>query len=161
MPPDRTRCLILAAGNTLRSDDGVGPYLAEWAADHFDDRDGVRVLSRQQWTPELAEDVAQADAVVFVDSSAESAPGAVQLAVVEAAASTAGIATHHLSAEQLLGLCLELYPSMPSHAFLLTIGMGSTEMGSTFSGAMQAALPEGQALLRKMTLKLIGKDDRL
>lgn len=161
MPPDRTRCLILAAGNTLRSDDGIGPYLAEWAADHFGDRGGVRVLSRQQWTPELAEDLAHADAVVFVDSSAASAPGAVQLAAVEAAASPAGIATHHLSAEQLLGLCLELYPSMPRHAFLLTIGMGSTELGSTFSTEVQAALAEGQTLLKKTALKLIEKDDQI
>lgn len=159
MLPERMRCLILAAGNTLRSDDGVGPYLAEWAAHHFSQRHGLRVISRQQWTPELAEDLAHADAVVFVDSSAESAPGAVHLAVVRAAVFSAGIASHHLSAAQLLGLCLELYPSMPSRAFLLTIGMGSTELGSTFSMAVQAALPEGQALLKKTTLGLLDQGD--
>ena len=35
MNPTPARCLILACGNTLRSDDGVGPWLAEWAEETF------------------------------------------------------------------------------------------------------------------------------
>ena len=74
------RCLILACGNTLRSDDGLGPRLAEWAEQQFLTEPAVRVLSRQQWTPELAEDIAAAESVLFIDCSAESAPGLVKLA---------------------------------------------------------------------------------
>ncbi len=48
------RCLILACGNTLRSDDGVGPTLAAWAEERFREQPNVRVISRQQWTPDLA-----------------------------------------------------------------------------------------------------------
>ncbi len=29
------QCLILACGNTLREDDGVGPFLAQWAEEHW------------------------------------------------------------------------------------------------------------------------------
>lgn len=155
MLPNRIRCLILACGNTLRSDDGIGPYLAEWAADHLGSQPGVRVISHPQWTPELAEDIAHADSVLFIDSSAESAPGAIQLIAVEYAESRAGVASHHLRADQLLSLCRELYPSVPANASLLTIGMGSTELGSTFSNAMQAALPEAEALLEKTALRLL------
>jgi len=159
MSPARIRCLVLACGNTLRGDDGVGPFLAEWAENHLRNQPGVRVLSRQQWTPELAEDIAHADSVLFIDSSAESAPGDIQLVAVEPEESKAGVASHHLSAAQLLSLCRELYPSMPSSAFLLTVGMGSTELGSTFSTAVQAALPEGQALLEKTILRLLQQGD--
>jgi Ni,Fe-hydrogenase maturation factor len=35
MTPTQARCLILACGNTLRGDDGVGPWLAEWAEKRF------------------------------------------------------------------------------------------------------------------------------
>ena len=54
-------CLILACGNTLRSDDGVGPFLAEWAAERFRENADVRVVATQQWTPDLAERIAEAD----------------------------------------------------------------------------------------------------
>ena len=68
------RCLVLACGNTTRSDDGVGPFLAEWAEERFRNDTAVRVVSRQQWTPELAEEVAVADSVLFLDSSVDSLP---------------------------------------------------------------------------------------
>lgn len=158
MLPNRIRCLILACGNTLRSDDGLGPYLADWAADRLGHRPGARVLCRQQWTPELAEDIAGAESVLFVDSSAESAPGVIQLVAVAPAESRAGIASHHLSAAQLLSLCGELYASRPARALLLTVGMGSTELGSTFSNAVQAALPEVQALLESTTLRMLQEE---
>jgi len=51
------RCLILACGNTLRGDDGTGPWLAEWAEKRFAAEAGVRVVIRQQWAPELAEEL--------------------------------------------------------------------------------------------------------
>ena len=59
--------LILACGNTLRSDDGVGPWLANWAEERFGAHPAIRVVSRQQWTPDLAQDVAQAESVLFID----------------------------------------------------------------------------------------------
>ena len=65
MTQQKVRCLILACGNTLRSDDGVGPWLAEWAEERFLSETGVSVLIRQQWTPELAEDIARSESVLF------------------------------------------------------------------------------------------------
>ncbi len=79
METKSARCLILACGNTLRSDDGAGPKLAAWAEERFRQEPDVRVISRQQWTPDLAEDIAAADSVLFVDSSASSPPGRVRL----------------------------------------------------------------------------------
>src|ERR1700690_2062792 len=64
---EKANCLVLACGNTLRSDDGIGLRLAEWAAERFRDDGHVRVVARQQWTPDLAKDIAGADSVLFVD----------------------------------------------------------------------------------------------
>src|SRR5580700_7138020 len=136
-----TPCLILACGNTLRSDDGVAPRLAEWAEERFRTEPGVQVLSRQQWTPELAEDIARAQSVVFIDCSAASAPGSIDLIQVEPAAASPRFSTHHLGASELLALAREFYGSCPLEPVLLTVGGGSTQLGEEFSDAVSVALP--------------------
>ena len=97
---------------------------------------------RHQWTPELAEDIARADSVLFIDCSVDSAPGSIKLTPVEPAAGGQGHATHHLDAAELLALARDLYNSLPRNAQLLTIGAGSTELGESLSDAVTAALPE-------------------
>jgi hydrogenase maturation protease len=135
------RCLILACGNTLRGDDGVGPWLAEWAEKRFGAEPSVRVVSRQQWTPDLAEDLSQAESAIFIDCAVDSAPGTVRIAPVQPARSSTGLATHHTDAHELLALSEELYSSLPRNAVLLTIGAGSTKMGEEFSTQVNDALP--------------------
>jgi hydrogenase maturation protease len=155
MNPTPARCLILACGNTLRGDDGVGPLLAAWAEERFRAEASVRVLSRQQWTPDLAADIAQAESILFLDCSAESAPGLVRVDSVQPSAGNPGLATHHLGAAELLGLARVLFDSLPREALLLTVGAGSTELSERFSEPVQAALPEARRLLEETVLRLI------
>jgi hydrogenase maturation protease len=145
-------CLILACGNTLRSDDGVGPWLAEWAENKFRAKPQVRVISHQQWTPELAEEIARAHSVLFIDCSVDSAPGSISLRSVEPTTVLQGIATHHQGAAELLALTRDLYSSLPSTAKLLTIGAGSTELGEQFSEAVTTALPNACRLIEETVL---------
>jgi hydrogenase maturation protease len=148
----QARCLILACGNTLRGDDGVGLWLAEWAEQRFKDQPGVRVLADHQWTPELAEEVARAESVLFIDCSLATAPGSVNLTPVEPAAAGQGINTHHQNAAELLALARDLYYAQPQSAQLLTIGAGSIELGEAFSEAGTAALPEACKLIEETVL---------
>lgn len=150
-----TNCLVLACGNTLRSDDGVGPWLAAWLTEHFADRQGLRILSRQQWTPELAEDLAHARTALFLDCSIAAAPGEVRLQAVEPTTDQTSQGTHHMGAAELLALSLELYNSQPQRALLMTIGAGSLEMGENFSPALQAALPATQTQLSEAISTLL------
>jgi hydrogenase maturation protease len=151
----QARCLVLTCGNTLRSDDGIGPKLAEWAAERFRDNSSVRILSRQQWTPDLAEDIAAADSVLFVDASVESTPGRVRLAAVPSNRGNGDAASHHLKAQELLGLARSLYGFMAVHAMLLTVSAGSTELGETFSEPVDASLPRARRLLEKTVLRFL------
>ncbi len=160
MIPTPARCLILACGNTLREDDGLGPWLAEWAEDRFASEPAVRVLARQQWTPDLAEDIAATECVLFLDCSIESAPGAVRLAEVSPAAQGPGLATHHIGASELLALEQELYGAQPRLALLLTVGAESTELGETFSPAVDAALPAACNLLELTIHQMLNKPDQ-
>jgi hydrogenase maturation protease len=152
------RCLILACGNTLRGDDGVGPFLAEWAERRFSDQAGVRVIARQQWTPELAEEIALAESVLFIDCSVQSAAGSLEVVPVKPSAPAQGLATHHIGAAELLDLGRELFDSLPRTALMLTVGAGSTELSEEFSEPVRAALPEACRLLEETVLQMLDGD---
>lgn len=155
MTKSLTRCLILACGNSLRSDDGVGPWLAAWAEKQFHANGGVRVLSRQQWTLELAEEIAAARSVLFIDCSTASSAGAIKIIQVHPAAIGQGQATHHQGAPELLALARDLYSSLPRNALLMIVGADSTELGEEFSAAVTAALPEACRMLDETVARLL------
>ena len=117
----------------------------------------MRVIADHQWTPELAEDVAHAESVLFIDCSIDSLPGSVTLTPVHPAANTQGMAAHHLGAPELLALGRELYHSLPRNALLLTIGAGSTELGEVFSDPVSAALPGACTLIEETVLRLLSE----
>ena len=115
----------------------------------------MRVVSRQQWTPDLAEEVAQAESVVFIDCAVDAAPGAVRVARVQPVRTAGGLATHHTNPAELLALGEELYGSLPRNALLLTVGAGSTEMGETFSKSVNDALPGACRTLETAVVRLV------
>jgi len=155
--PIKARCLVLSCGNTLRGDDGVGPWLANWAEKRFRDESGVRVLSRQQWTPDLVEEIAAAETVIFVDCSVESAPGSVDLVEVHpAAAESRG--THHQGAPELLGFAHAFYGSLPRASFMLTVGAESTELSETFSQRVLDNLPAACSKLDETVTRLLAEN---
>jgi hydrogenase maturation protease len=153
------RCLILACGNTLRSDDGIGPWLAQWAEEKFREDPSIRIISRQQWTPDLAEDIAQAESILFIDCSIESPPGSVSLREVHLALQAQGLDTHHQGAPELLALTRDLYNLQPRAVSLLTIGAGSTALGETFSEPVLDAIPEACRLLEETILNPLRDGD--
>jgi hydrogenase maturation protease len=115
----------------------------------------VRVVARQQWTPDLAEEIAAADSVLFVDASDNSVPGRVSLSAVAPDDNTNGTTTHHVDPPELLGLSRSLYGSKAGHAMLLTVGASSTELGEEFSEPVEAALPRARGVLEKAVLQFL------
>lgn len=158
MKSTKARCLLLACGNTLRGDDGIGPWLADWATERYADNPDLHVISRQQWTPELAADLANAETVLFVDCSVTSLPGSVELADVEPAQQSQGVGTHHVSAAELLGIAQELFGSLPRRAQMLKIGAGSTELSEEFSKAVLDAIPLACARLDEAVSALLAEE---
>jgi len=154
------RCLILACGNTLREDDGVGPFLAQWAVERWHEDARVRVICDHQWTPEMVEEVASAESVVFVDCATNCEAGLVRTMIVQPAADMTKLGTHHLDAAQLLALGKQLYGRMPRTSLLLTVGAGSLELREGFSEAVEAALPVAQQMLEDSVQRILGLDQR-
>ena len=147
MASTNARCLILACGNTLRSDDGIGPALCQWAEKRFAADPSIWLISDHQWTPEIAEEIAQADSVIFVDCAVDCAPGQIILRELQPAPLVPGLVTHHVGAPELLAITRDLYQASPRRALLLTVGAASIEVGESLSPEVQAALPRAAELL--------------
>lgn len=149
------RLLVLACGNPLRRDDGVGLVLARYAEQWGGARGhAVKVLTQMQWTPELAEEIAAAETVVFLDCAVDLAAGEIRVSEVKAA-EDARPATHHLGAAGLMTLATSLYGRVSARAVLLTVGAADLEMGEGLSAEVEAALPEARMRLEEILLSCL------
>jgi hydrogenase maturation protease len=132
----------MGCGNTLREDDGVGPWIAEWAEQQFRNNPGVKVVSRDHWMPDLALDVAEADTAIFVDCSTDLNPGRVEIVLIQAIDGRYILDSRRLGAAELLLLSEQLWGITPRTSLLLTIGAGSLDYREGLSDAVTSALPE-------------------
>ena len=132
--PQRNR-LVIGIGNGLRGDDGVGALLA----------DPVGGRSVQQLTPEMAAELAELEAVLFIDAWLAPVGAAPQLTVIAPAAGAAE--SHRLEPAQLLAISQALYGRAPQ-AHLLRVPAYGFDHGTALSAELQAALPAARALLQ-------------
>jgi hydrogenase maturation protease len=127
--------LVIGYGNTLRSDDGVGPKVADAVAALA--LPGVRALAFPLLTPELADPVSQARVVIFVDAAVD-APREVQMRKL-APADTSQIMAHSASPATLLALARDVFGHAPE-AWLLTIPAESIGIGEGLSAFTRRGL---------------------
>ncbi len=120
--------LVIGYGNTLRSDDGVGAKVAAVVAELA--LPGVVALVRHQLTPELAEPISEARAVVFVDAAADAATE-VQVRALEPA-DGAQLMAHATDPRSLLAFAQQLFGRCPP-AWWLTIPVENLEFGEELS----------------------------
>jgi len=135
---DPPRVLVVGYGNSLRRDDGAGWFAAE-RLDDLLPSDRVRVLVRNQLTPELAETVSQVELVVMIDASCVDPPGHIVVREVEPASNTALSLLHEVNPAQLLGTAAQLYGRC-ARGLLFSIGGREFEMGEGLSPEVAAAV---------------------
>lgn len=143
--------LLIGIGNRLRSDDGVGYRIAEILRA---ERSGLQVLAVQQLTPELAEPIAAATAVLFVDATVLD-PATDQLGLepllppsrITAAAAVRAPLSHQVSPTGLLQLSQVLYGRCPP-AWQLLIPAQQLQLGESLSPATATAMAQALTLLR-------------
>lgn len=140
--------LVLGYGNTLRSDDGVGPKVADAIAELR--LPGVTAMACPLLTPELAEAISRARLVVFVDAAVDS-PLEVQLRRLEPAESSQVMA-HAADPRTMLALARDVFGHAPE-AFWLTVPAENLGMGETFS----ALTERGYAVALERLKELAGR----
>lgn len=149
--------LVIGYGNTLRSDDGVGPAIAQAISEWEDPR--IRTIICHQLTPELADPIAAADRVIFIDAIACTEDSNPQIRVQSLSSNlyppgtaiTPHWMAHRCHPAALLNLARWLYHQAPS-AWLVAIPAVSFAMGCEFSETaiqqMQTALKIIEAIVQ-------------
>jgi len=132
--------LILGYGNTLRGDDALGIHAAHALHDFYCTDGNVRVLATSQLTYDLAEDISQANLVLFIDAAVTGPPGEIRSEEILSADENVRF-THHWTPPTLLMLCRQLYGRAPS-AVSLTVALASSEVGVGLSPEIEHQIPE-------------------
>jgi hydrogenase maturation protease len=132
----RDGLLVIGYGSALRGDDGAGPAAAEVLR-----QQGFDVLAVHQLTPELAERIAAARAVFFLDADARLTAG--EVSAVQLAEGHSAI-EHVASPEALLRLAHDVYGATPE-AWLIAMGGASFEIGDELSQAGRRAVSRAVA----------------
>jgi hydrogenase maturation protease len=146
--------LVIGYGNELRGDDAIGPQVAR----KFELRNlaRVRTLAVHQLTPELAEEIAAADGVIFVDAQACSSAADVAIEQL-GPADTANLMTHALQPRTLLAMSQLLYGRAPP-AWLVAVPGSCFEMGSRMShfaaGQAERAVEKIHQLIRHLEVRI-------
>lgn len=135
--------LVIGYGNELRQDDGVGPRVARAVAAWG--RSDVTALAVPQLMPELADAMADAAAVLFVDASPVCGTS-VTLTPVVPDASTATI-THTGSPGNLLTLVAALTGRHPP-AWLFAVPATDFGYGNTLSPTAERGVKEAITCVR-------------
>lgn len=159
--------LVIGYGNTLRSDDGVGPAVVQAISQWQNSQ--LQTLICHQLTPELADTIAGAGLVIFVDALDCNAlkmsapktqlrsldleirpPTSVSAAVTAENLETPSLLGHFYQPESLLHMTKWLYGHVPP-AWLIAVPAVSFELGCEFSEiaiqGMQRALVVIQTLI--------------
>lgn len=144
-----TDLLVIGYGNTLRRDDGVGPKVAEAVAEL--NLPGVCSFACAQLTPELAEPIAHAKRVVFVDAAVDS-PREVQLRKL-APAGASQIMAHAADPRTMLALARDLYGRAPT-AWWLTIPVEELGFGEELSVLAKAGIGTALDAIRDLFERL-------
>jgi hydrogenase maturation protease len=134
--------LVIGYGNPVRGDDGAGPRVAGQLAGC-----GAKVMTAHQLLPELAEDIAQSDEVIFVDAHAGIPPGEILWERLDATAPAAR-RLHHMEPVEVLALADALYDARP-RALLVGIGAASFDCTDTLSPEVERAAGLAAARIRE------------
>lgn len=135
--------LVIGYGNTLRGDDGAGVVAAARIRDRG--QPGVQVILAQQLAPELAEPLAAAAIVFFMDAGIGQAESPVVIAPV-CPQSAEGDWTHTSNPGRLLALAETLFGRSPQ-AWLVTISGQHFTLNEHLSPHTSAAVAEAVALI--------------
>ncbi len=120
--------LVIGYGNELRSDDGVGPKVA--ATVEAWHSPSIHTIACHQLTPELAEPIASADAVIFVDATLERL-ASIQLKPIQPV-NDPRVMTHVTDPRSLLCLARTIFGRCPQ-SWVLTIPIKNVGFGGELS----------------------------
>ncbi len=143
--------LVIGYGNTLRQDDSAGPRVIELLEARA--LPGVHAFAYAQLSPEHAEAVANARAVVFVDAQVGAA-SKIQLQQVTPAESPQ-VTTHAADPQTLLALSRDVYGQAPP-AWFLSIPIERLGFGTDISDLTRQCIDDAVNEIERLASLLPG-----
>ena len=131
--------LIIGYGNPLRGDDRLGWEVANQLARNADE--SIKVLATHQLTPELAEAIASANVVIFVDACHAGRPGDWRCETIRPDLAIPQAFAHYLTPVNLLDYAAAIFGTKPA-ALLISVAAGSFEYSETLTPSVSAVVPE-------------------
>jgi len=141
------RILIVAYGNPLRCDDGLGWHAAEELS-NLDLAQKLEIITQHQLTPELALPVSQADRVLFIDAARGRKPGELRCEPVLPGRASSAF-SHEFSPAGVLSLARGIYGNA-ALAFAISLAGECFEHGTVLSESVQEGLPRLLALVAQL-----------
>ncbi len=135
-----SKALVLACGNSQRGDDGVALQVVSYLRNDLC-YPAAEFHCQQQWTPELAEPISQAEIVIFVDAAVGAPSGSIACRRLQPGPIASLTSTHIASPDFLLLLAEEVYGKSPVRAYCITITGDSFELAETLSDPVRGAIP--------------------
>ncbi len=139
--------ILIAVGNEFRRDDGVARRVLELLGP----RPGSTTLRVPQLAPELAEQIAGFERVVFIDADLE--PGGVRLERLSAAEARAAQFGHSMQPAEIVALAAALY-GFSGAAYLCRVPGVDFSNGSELTPEAQANALLAVDLLRTLECKI-------
>src|SRR3569833_4357869 len=127
-----SRILVVGYGNPLRGDDGIGCHVARQIGHHLRGDERVKVIPCHQLEPEITEQIAASEFVVFVDASKLGEPGTITQTTVLPHATFSGSFEEPMTPETLLAAAKVLHGACPP-AVLFAMTGWSFEFGEHMS----------------------------
>lgn len=142
--------LVLAIGNTLLSDDGVGAKVLEYLQRNDELPADVRLVDGGTLGFSLATELDDLAGLIVVDASRFHAPpGSFRCFIgdeMDVQLQGGGRSVHEVGLSDLLDIA-RLTGQLPVHRALVGIEPAATDWGEELSPAVQAAVPEAAALV--------------
>jgi len=111
---DNQEMWIIGYGNTRRGDDGIGPYIVKTLKKMILSRKRIYFREMPQLTPDLIDDLQNADFILFIDATVKKLKKGWQLLKIQPDFSYMPFLTHHVTPAFLLGLIQSVYMRCPS-----------------------------------------------
>ncbi len=156
LQPADAELLMIGYGNSLRTDDGVGPAVVQRLSDLLPSQYSgfVEMMTCLQLTPELAAHIASFRRVVFIDASVAIPAGRIEINRMECEESGAQLG-HYFTPGILLILAASVFGASPQ-AWTAAVGCQSTDIGDQLTPKVIAAV---ERLARHLFRCVIGLID--
>jgi len=140
--------LVIGYGNSLRGDDGIGIATAEQLR-HTMQSSSVRILTCQQLTPELANEMSKVERVIMIDAAKGETPGQIIISKITPDSVDSATFTHELQPSTLLACSQELYGQCPT-TYLVSVTGYSFDFSEELSDTVTRIMPQVLTSVREL-----------